>query len=421
MKKVLAIMLAIMMCATLVFTMVACGPQEPEEELNAVQKAIKAAEGMTLVELEAAAKAEMEASGKSFKYSSLSSGVAKAVKNMKAKYSWLVADDAATGASKDQELYNQLGIALSGSNYLVDFVMIQDGVSLQTTMIDTGLLYSYNPVADDIEIDSIDRNPLACIYYNKTFMWRNTETTGKDYLTNIWQLTKATAVAPKAGMSPVKGISFQDPTVENINMNFLISLTSPESCAALTTAYKEYTGNDYVVNANYPTIGHFFIECFIKAVTTWHTSDTTAVKTTMAVDTTGTVFFAGVCKLKEYPKGDYADSLAAAQANVWATGYNTEIKGTNGFVYKMWTMIPKTALHPYTSCLLMRYMLSQDGFNAGWTDIGYYSSNNKVASSTAAMQDPTLAVWKTRCLIENNDFIASNYSLTSRFIKVTKG
>jgi ABC-type Fe3+ transport system substrate-binding protein len=140
----------------------------------------------------------------------------------------------------------------------------------------------------------------------------------------------------------------------------------------------------------------------------------------MPVDESGTVFFAGVCKLKDFPKGDYSSNLEAAQKNSWSTGYNTTIEGTNGFVYKMWTMIPKTARHPYTACLLIRYMLTQEGFETGWKDVGYYSANNKVVSSTAEMKDPSIAQWKSLCLIEDNAFIATNYSVMTRYIKTAK-
>ena len=80
----------------------------------------------------------------------------------------------------------------------------------------------------------------------------------------------------------------------------------------------------------------------------------------------------------------------------------------------MWTLIPDTAKMPYMSCLFVKYLLSEEGFNAGWGGIlGYYSSNQNIKSVDG---DPALATWKQKAIVEDVEYINSVYGKTVKFI-----
>ena len=84
MKKIFAALIVVVLALTSVFALVACG-EKTETEL-----AIENAQTMTLAELEAASKAEMEANPSYvFNADSLTSGIEKALKKFAEKYDWI--------------------------------------------------------------------------------------------------------------------------------------------------------------------------------------------------------------------------------------------------------------------------------------------------------------------------------------------
>ena len=100
-----------------------------------------------------------------------------------------------------------------------------------------------------------------------------------------------------------------------------------------------------------------------------------------------------------------------------ATGWNAHAEGFDGFIYNMWTLIPRTAKLPYTACLFIRYLLSDEGFRAGWGGIpGYYSSNHNVPPSMPG--DPKLSVWKKQCVVEDMRFLDASYIDGVKFINM---
>ncbi|MBR4427365.1 MAG: hypothetical protein IKS77_06640 [Spirochaetales bacterium] len=132
----------------------------------------------------------------------------------------------------------------------------------------------------------------------------------------------------------------------------------------------------------------------------------------------GRVIFAGLCKLKdyEYYKDTYKDTEQYYTKTVTAGGWNNEIEGFDGFVYNMWTLIPKTAKLPYTACLFIKYIHSAEGYNAGWGGIlGYYSSNTNIPSVAG---DPALSEWKQKCIVEDVQYIDQSYATVVKFINM---
>lgn len=395
-KKVIALALVLVTITAFCFA----GGAGEKGGAGTVADAIAAAENMTLEELEAAAKAEFESAGVQFAARGSTSGVKNVLAGFKAKYPWF--DYAEFSSSKDQALYTELTTAIGQDQYVADAVLIQDGSSLQSMLIDTGYMLNYVPTT--VELPEADSNPLSVLYVNKCFFWNKTNSEyGPDYVTNVWQLTGADGVEKKG----VHQLSFQTPATENVNMNFLIMLTSDEACEKLASAYESYFGEPYAGGDGYQNIGYKFVTELMKNVTTWHSSDTTAVKN-MATMTTGQIVYAPLNKIKDYPEtNDYHNDLAI-------TGWNVPLEGFTSYFYKMWLMIPKTARLPYTACLFIEYMCSPEGFRNGWDSEGYYSVNPEVPVLDG---DHALSEWLDGAIVEDIEYINSVYRDASTYIR----
>ncbi len=408
MKKVLAIILALVM----VLSLAACGGKKEDEGKSSVQQAIEAAQKMSVEELEAAAKKELEENPDlTFNADSLTSGVNKALQGFEKKYEWMQGRWT-YNVKKGAEYQTKLTAAQKAGSYIADFVMIQDGSFLKNAMIDTGFLLSYVPSGEGIEIAEEDQQPLVGVTFNKVFMYDNTNV-GTEQLKNVWQMTGVDGVSLKG----VSNVSYQSPLAEDVNQNFLIMLTGPDACEKLTAAYKSYFGKDYDPSGDdYENIGYKFVAEFIANVGHWHSSDTSEVKAINNYANEGRIIFAGLCKLKDYPyyKSEHKDSDLYYKRAITAAGWNTEVEGFDGFVYNMWTLIPDTAKLPYTACLFIRYIHTEEGFNAGWGGIlGYYSSNRLIPTVEG---DPALSEWKEKCIVEDTTYLDSAYNTAAKFI-----
>lgn len=439
MKKIMSRLVACTLMLAMVLSLAACGggsapasssapapssapepaapaaPPEPTYDSPA-EEAIAKAEKMTLAELEAAAKAELEANPSlTFNADSLTSGVKKALAKFEEKYTW-AAGRTAYNSKKGSEYQPKLVAAQKADSYIADFVMIQDASFLKNAMLDTGFLLSYDPSGDDIKIADGDKDPLVGVTFNKVFLY-DCSKVAKDQLQNVWQMTGVDG----ASLKGVSNVSYQNPLGEDINMSFLIMLTSPTACDKLTAAYKSYFGKDYNPaddEVTYQNIGYKFVAEFIKNVGYWHSSDTSEVKAINTYADEGRIIFAGLCKLKdyEYYKDDYKDTDQYYTKTVSGAGWNNQVEGFDGFVYNMWTLIPKTAQLPYTACLFTRYIHSEEGYNAGWGGIlGYYSSNQNIPSVDG---DPALSVWKDQCIVEDVSYIDESYASVVKFINM---
>ena len=411
MKKFIAFFLIAMVA----FAAFANGAAEAKQAVakTEVELAIEKAQSMTLAELEAAAKAELEAHPDlTFNADSLTSGIKKALAAFEKKYEW-AAGRTAYNSKKGSEYQPKLIAAQKANSYIADFVMIQDASFLKNAMLDTNFLLSYDPSDADIKIADDAKNPLVGVTFNKVFQYDNTKV-GKEQLKNVWQMTGVDGVSLKG----VHDVSYQNPLGEDINMSFLIMLTSPRACEKLKAAYKSYFGKDYVEDPQYQNIGYKFVKEFIGNVGYWHSSDTSEVKALNTYADEGRIIFAGLCKLKdyEYYKKDYKDTDQYYTKTVTASGWNNEVEGFDGFVYNMWTLIPITAKLPYTACLFIKYIHSQEGYNAGWGGIlGYYSPNTNIPSVAG---DPSLAEWKDKCIVEDVQYIDEAFKSVSMFINM---
>lgn len=395
-KRLLFLLLAVVITVGLV----ACGGGDDKK--SAVQEAIAKAEKMTEAELLEAAKAEI-GDGK-LSVQSQTSGTAKALKKFKEKYGIDYNEEDANNTKKDYQLYTALDVVATGQ-YYTDSVTIQDVRSLQQ-YINEGILFTYAP--KDINLDAEDKQPLSSIYYNKLFLHNKKDT---DFtISNVWQV---------AGSAEDEGhidkLSFQNPSTENINMNFLLSLTSPRGINLLTEAYKDFYGVDYDGSEdNYANIGYKYIAEFLKNVKTYHTSDTTTIKEVIPADNTEqerVIVYGAFAKYKDLIKALNNDAEEAAEVLAWEMA----IKGFKGFLYKMYTVIPATAKYPYTACLFHRYLLTEEGFAAGWGgQYGYYSANPEVPIHEG---DKPLSYWKETCIIEDGQYLSTVKNSLVSFIQ----
>lgn len=391
-----------------VFSLAGC---VSEETGNTVKDAIKEAEGMTYEEL--VNKAKVEIGENKLEVFGNSSALEKALTN------FTQATGIKTGNNKmgDAALYEKLTYTIGMDKYSADMVLLQDGNKLQTSMLNPGYLYNYTPKDYKEVLAKDDLEPTGAVYLNKVFMYNNTDFNGsnadtakagqlKNYLTNVWQLAGKSTDAKH-----ISGVSFKPGSTENINMNFLIMLTSEEWCTKLASAYKSFYGKDYVAEKEYKNIGYKWIAEFL-ANTTNHSSDGTACKDT-AKGTGGTMVYCNFNKLKDC-KEQGVGKQDKANLTTSVIEQDAKVEGFGGFIYKMYTMIPKNAKYPFAACALVNYILSTEGYGAAWgANLGYYSTNpnNKLADG-----DKELSWWKKNCVIEDPKYVASEYLEAYDFI-----
>lgn len=379
---------------------------------NLKNETIIAAEGMTYDELLAKAKEEV-GNGTVSVYGN-SSQLEEALK----KFTEETGIKVSNTKEGDADIYNHLSTAFQSNTYIADMVLLQDGNMLQSEMLDPGYLLNFIPKEASGTIADDDTVPMAAVYLNKIFMYNNfnaegTEHSLKNYITNVWQLA-----GTAADKGHIANPSFKTPTTENVNMNFLVMLTSDAYVAKLKTAYKNFYGKDYVEEKAYKNIGYKWIAEFLKNSQA-HSSDGTACKD-VAKAKGGTVALVNYNKIKDL-KGD--DVYGAENVNNLSFPSlelgDKKVDGFGGFCYKMYSMVAANAKYPYAACALVSYITSKAGFENAWgAKAGYYSTNN---TTKIASNDKEIAWWKERLVVENPEVVAANYEDVSMFVKQYEG
>ena len=379
---------------------------------NLKNETIIAAEGMTYDELLAKAKEEV-GNGTVSVYGN-SSQLEKALKKF-TEETGIKVNNTKEG---DADIYNHLSTAFQSNTYIADMVLLQDGNMLQSEMLDPGYLLNFIPKEASGTIADDDTVPMAAVYLNKIFMYNNfnaegTEHSLKNYITNVWQLA-----GTAADKGHIANPSFKTPTTENVNMNFLVMLTSDAYVAKLKTAYKNFYGKDYVEEKAYKNIGYKWVAEFLKNSQA-HSSDGTACKD-VAKAKGGTVALVNYNKIKDV-KGD--DVYGAENVNNLSFPSlelgDKKVDGFGGFCYKMYSMVAANAKYPYAACALVSYITSKAGFENAWgAKAGYYSTNK---TTKIASNDKEIAWWKERLVVEDPEVVAANYEDVSMFVKQYEG
>ena len=425
MKKVLAIVLMLVLATSLMFALVAC--EKPGPELEGTAAVVAEASKMTLEELKAASKKEMEASNDTFKVVGLTSVLKNAMDAFKKEYPWVTDDNSyCKNDYKDYALLQALDTAENA--YFADFALVQDVRSI--AVYDEDILHNYVPSDyKELGLTDADIKPLKGIYFNKLFYTNtNFETVTGKTLYNIWQLAGS-----EEDEDHIYYVSFQPATTEQINMSFLLSCEAEENQARIKEAYKKYYGKEWSSD-KYASAGQQWVTEFIANIARWHSSDGTAMKETQLKDdwNRGYVYYGAFAKMKDAIGKSYAINGAAedpilkdlmdskGQVNAMDTvKWDWEIEGFNGFMYAMCSQIVNNAKHPYTACLYARFLVTLQAYEGsvynsklpkpeGSTaekvnQYGYYSPASN--SITYALGDWTRDTHIQREIVENYEYL----------------
>ena len=286
---------------------------------------------------------------------------------------------------KDLEIYTKL------ESESIDMVMIQDGAQLLDA-IDAGIVINYVPASVKDTVSEEDQYPLAHQFTNKLFIYNNL---GDDVpaIHNVWELTDP---------SMKERIIFKSPTGEQVNMNFLIMLTSEKWSKKLEEAYKAWKGEDIDLG-DYPTAGHKWIAEFLPNCQ-FGKSDTNIAEEISQETAAGKIGLFVLSKLRS--SSVLSDNLTPAQYAASAEGYTVE--PFSGFMYPIYAMVSANANRPYTAMLFIEYVMTAEGFAPWGKSIGAYSGNSAIPEKEG---DLPLSVWKDTLVVEDPEYILDNFEV----------
>ncbi|MBO2517552.1 MAG: peptide ABC transporter ATP-binding protein [Clostridiales bacterium] len=296
---------------------------------------------------------------------------------------------------KDAEIYTKLENEINAGTG-ASMVMIQDGAQL-TYAIEDGWLINFVPASVKDTVAEGDRNPLIHQYINKLFIYNN-KGEAVPAIKNVWELTDPA----------MKGkIIFKNPENEQVNMNFLVMLTSEEWSGKLAEAYKEWAGVEIDLggyeNAGYKWIAEFLQNC------TFGNSDTTIAEEVSQETAAGTIGLFVLSKLRS--SSVVQENLTVAQYDATANGY--AVAPFSGFMYPMYVMVSAAAPRPYTAMLFIEYLMTADGFKPWGKSVGAYSPNTVILPKEG---DLGIEIWKDSLVMEDAEYILDNYENVSTFV-----
>ncbi len=371
MKKLLALILAALMIAAAL------------PALADVQEIVDSAADLTHDELVEKAMAETGV----FAVAGTTSRIATAGENFAALYGIEVN---ATNL-KDLEIYTKL------ESESLDMVMIQDGAQLLDA-IDAGIVINYIPASVKEFVGEGDQFPLAQQFTNKLFIYNNLGD-NVPAIKNVWELTDPA----------MKGnVIFKSPTGEQVNMNFLVMLTSDEWSARLAEAYKAWKGEEIDLgeykNAGYKWIAEFLPNCAFGK------SDTNIAEEISQETAAGKIGLFVLSKLRSSSVN--SENLTPAVYAAQAEGYTVEPFA--GFMYPIYAMVSANANRPYTAMLFIEYLMTAEGF-APWSgSIGSYSGNSSIPEKEG---DLPLSVYKDTLVVEDPEYILDHMDVED-FVKM---
>ncbi len=393
-KRLFALALALVLVVS-VFAVVAC---QPTTQGNGIADLIAEGEKMTTEELIAKAKEE---TGDFVAYGN-SSRITNAMTGFIAKYGQeigLTSENAKADKQSDSAIYQLITQEAGSANNSkgASMVLVQDGATLSTYLTATEYFDNFIPMTYADSIGDTDKTPLVHQYINKLFIWNNTGDNVPSF-TNVWQLTEA---------SYKDKIYFKSPNEEQVNMNFLIMLTSDEWAQKLADAYQDQYGKAITLDADCPNAGYQFVKAFLNNANTSINSDTTIAENLSSETNAGKLGLFVLSKLR-------SDSVVAdnLQVAAWADE-ETAINPFAGFMYPLYCQMVTNGPRPYTAMLFIEYMMSEEGFEP-WADMGSYSGNTTIKEVAG---DSPLSFWKANLVVEDAAYIASVKTTVSDFVK----
>lgn len=395
MRKLLSVLLAAAFMLSAVGLLAACGRGGGDEQADAVADKVAAAQNMTDEELIALAKEE---SGKFIAYGN-SSRIVDAMNGFVTKYGTqigLSSSNATASKLDDSSIYQTITTEATAvdKSSAASMVLVQDSATLSQYREQTTLLTNYIPKGMDEVMGENDMVPLAHQYINKLFIWNNTGSNVPSF-TNVWELTES---------KYAEKIYFKSPTSEQVNMNFLIMLTSDTWSGKLETAYTAWNGSaatDVGEGKTYPTYGHKWITEFLNNCNFTINSDTTIAQSLSDPDNAGNMGLFVLSKLRD--SSVIADNLqVAAWANKTDETY-TRIEPFAGFMYALYAQLVTNGPRPYTAMLFVNYLMTEEGFSP-WASMGGYSANSSIPVTDG---DSELSFWRDTLVFEDGAYIKS--------------
>ena len=415
MKKLIALLLAMAM----IFALAACGgsaapaaqapaaapaaeekpaeaapaepaPAEPaapaaEENLTAVQKIIKEAEGMTMEEL--AKKAIEESNGQTL-YGVGNSSRGKSALPLFIEY--LQSIDSSYNLEfdwqqpKNNKIFDQLTANSTKGTGTFAVTLIQDGNQIESKMVQTGILDTFIPKdwADANGTTAADyKGYLPLQTLNKVFMFN---CTGDKTYTNCWDF-----------VLPDEHGLFMDIDSEIVGKNFLYMLTRDDYSAWLHEAFDalpddkkallqptinemESEAADYGLGAD----GKYAMAWIKLWVGSYNAQTDDGPICNTLVDASATDQFG----LLVYSKlRSVEESATVSVNNIKVAAYEDGYTGIGGYGYCHYLFVTDNSPLPWTACAFIAYMTcTKDGFSAWGKDMGGYSSNPKVAEENEA-------------------------------------
>jgi iron(III) transport system substrate-binding protein len=290
-----------------------------------------------------------------------------------------------------QDLYTKLTTELeAGTADTADVVLMQDSYLFQTQLAGYGYVTNYVPPYLKDSIISEDQEPLVCYYYNKLFIYNNTD--GSAGYSNIWELTE----------DANKGKLFmKDISKESVNKNFLAMLTEDTWSDKLAKEYKTCYGKEISLDSDCPNAGYQFIKSFLANMT--FGSGDGDIATELSNGLGGNMGLFVYSKLRD-------DSVDESRLSVAAYA-DPQPAGFSGFMYPMYLQMVTGTDRPYTSKLFIYFLMTQEGFQSAFqtkaADIGTYSTNTQIQPLEG---DKNLDFWK-KCLVnEDLNYLPDAYA-----------
>lgn len=385
MKKRL-LMTSLFALATVAATACGGGDQPTKDKETALTPLAEAGAKMTTEELLAEAKKE---TGNFYAYGN-TSRISAAMTNFIAKYGTelgLSESNAAGTKKKDSEIFTLLQSEYDSKDNSkgASMVLIQDSATLELYRQSSEMLTNYCSDTFKSKLDEDELVPLTHQYINKLFMWNNTGDAAPKF-TNVWELLDA---------KYKDKIYFKSPNAEQVNMNFLITLTNENWTKKMTDSYKAFYKKDYVATKECPTASYAWIKGFLaNADTTSYTSDTKLGAGLSKPENAGKVGLFVLSKLRD-------DSVNSKNLTVGAWEAES-ITPFAGFMYSIYAQLVTKAPRPYTAMLFTNYLMTAEGFTPWGGSIGGYSANSDIKQFEG---DKPLSYYKQHLVIEDGAHI----------------
>lgn len=326
--------------------------------------------------------------------------------------------------------------------------LLQDGYQLQTKGIEKGYV-NYIPrewsegTGINVERDS---NPFSLQFNFKTLMFNNAN--NDVTIDNIWDITA----------SKYKGkLDTMDPTNENVNMDWLIQLTSDENCDLLIEAFNdstndaksEITVDDYSKYGDKRKYAMAFMAKFIENAVFYADDGAAVNQLAKAPGDLGWIVYSKIQNISETADISKKNIVIAALGNENTDGTTAtmQIKGFGGFMYKHYLMLMPESPLPWTSCAFINFLsTTADGYAKWASDVGDYptlpsinidrTKNGHGTLDTSGdsytwtqdstkdnvfpcLNDPDSDWWinKANSIVETPSYIAQYYNVVMSFIQ----